>query len=95
MLTIGKPSEGKGTLFGVWDGPMLTQEWLVGEQVHGGVYADFWFGATVAWDAEEKRVVYVAEVRGTWGGQAVHGCICSVRCVSCARYTLHICYTYT
>ena len=63
MLTIGKPKEGaKGTVFGVWNGPRLANEWVAGEQVHGSVYSDVWFGPTVAWDAAEKRVVYVAEV---------------------------------
>ena len=46
----------------VWSGSRVVRETHVPKDLHGKVYNDNWFGLGAAWNADESRIAYVAEV---------------------------------
>lgn len=46
----------------VWKGSHCVHEWVIGDDVHGTVFSDAWFGGGSGWDETEEMVAYVAEV---------------------------------
>lgn len=43
-------------------GNRVTKELHVPKKLHGAIFNDGWFGTGAAWNADESRVAYVAEV---------------------------------
>lgn len=58
-------SESNSTVLEVWMGNRVTKELHVPKKLHGSIFNDGWFGTGAAWNADESRVAYVAEVSTT------------------------------
>ena len=73
----------------IWVGNRVTKELHVPKKLHGSIFNDGWFGTGAAWNADESRVAYVAEVRAAVcqrAAQHVHALapstLVAVRCVA-------------
>lgn len=54
--------EGEGITLEIWSGSRVTKELQVPKDLHGSIYNDNWFSLEPAWNADETRIAYVAEV---------------------------------
>ena len=55
-------SDVNSTVLEIWMGNRVTKELHVPKKLHGSIFNDGWFGTGAAWNADESRVAYVAEV---------------------------------
>ena len=62
-----------GVLLELWEGGRLVRELQVPKALHGAVVNDGWFSRGAAWSDDERRICYVAEVRGGGKGREAIG----------------------
>lgn len=55
--------EGEGITLELWKGSRVVKELQIPKDLHGSIYNDNWFSLEPAWNADETRIAYVAEVR--------------------------------
>lgn len=69
MVVAKKGGESDGCCFETWENRRVTRTIHVPKSFHGNVMCDAFFGTRAGWNADETRIVYVAEVTGTFGAQ--------------------------